>query len=466
MKTTKRKANWSDPSTTAENEVLPRHFKWAWTSRSVAQALCALLVAQLTYFCTDMLGMSAATAGALLLASKLFDGVTDLIAGFIIDRTNTRFGKARPYELFLIFEWLLTIVLFSAPKMGTVATMVFVFVLYTLICSICTTFLTGSETVYLARSIRNGNNRVSVLSFNGVITMVGSIVFSILMPQLIAGIGSTKAGWTVISVSFAIPCIIIGMCRFIFIKEVVTENGSKNDQEKPEPIKLSTSIKTLAKNKYVFILAGMGLCMQIVYNMSSSINTYYFKYIIGDIGLMSLVSMCSFVTPLILIIFPALSRKIGPGNVLKLGAILMVAGYAVRILGGTFMGTFVAGSLLQTMGVLPGAMMMGIYLIDCMDYGEWKTGIRVEGAINSVSAFSAKLGSGIASGMVGLVMGLAGYDGDLSVQPASAINAIVALTNWIPLILAIVALILASMYKLDKELPQIRAELAERKKQA
>ncbi len=63
-------------------------------------------------------------------------------------------------------------------------------------------------------------------------------------------------------------------------------------------------------------------------------------------------------------------------------------------------------------------------------------------------------------------MGLAGYNGNLSVQPASAINAIVALTNWVPLILAIVSLILVSMYKLDKELPQIRAELAERKKQA
>ena len=110
----KKKANWLDPSTTAENEVLPGYLKWAWTSRGLSLALNVILIMQLTYYCTDMLGMGATLVGTLLLASKIFDGVTDLFVGFIIDATHTKWGKARPYEIFIVFVWGLTVLLFSA----------------------------------------------------------------------------------------------------------------------------------------------------------------------------------------------------------------------------------------------------------------------------------------------------------------------------------------------------------------
>ena len=108
---------------------------------------------QLTYYCTDMLGMGATLVGTLLLASKIFDGVTDLFVGFIIDATHTKWGKARPYEIFIVFVWGLTVLLFSAPEMSTTGKAIFVFVLYTLINSVCATFLNGGDAVYLARRI-------------------------------------------------------------------------------------------------------------------------------------------------------------------------------------------------------------------------------------------------------------------------------------------------------------------------
>ena len=88
-----------------------------------------------------------------------------------------------------------------------------------------------------------------------------------------------------------------------------------------------------------------------------------------------------------------------------------------------------------------------------------------EGMLGSVNSFCAKLGSGIASALVGLIMGLAGYDGSLAVQSASANTSIIALFNYVPMILMIVLLLLAIAYKLDKELPQIKADL-EAKRQA
>ncbi|MFV0466390.1 MAG: glycoside-pentoside-hexuronide (GPH):cation symporter [Lachnospiraceae bacterium] len=461
----KTKANWLNPETTAENEVLPGYFKWAWTSRGLSLAINFMLIMQLTYYCTDMVGMSAALVGTLLLASKIFDGITDLIVGFIIDRTNTRFGKARPYEIFIVFGWIFTVFLFTMPDMGTTGKSIFVFVLYSLINSVCSTFLNGGDAVYLARAVRSEKNRVSVMAFNGAVIMIFSIIISIGMPQLIAGIGSTKEGWTTIALIFAIPLVIIGMFRFIFIKEVVTDaEGAGEKTADKQKLSFADGIKSLLKNKYIFMLAGMTFAVQLIANLTA-VNNYYFKYVFGNIGMASLVSMASIITPLVLAFFPVLSRKFGTVTLLKIGAALSVVGYGIRIVGGTNLVTIVLGSLLSGMGIIPVTMMISIYLIECMDYGEWKTGVRIEGIMTSVNSFTSKLGSGIASALVGLIMGMAGYNGSLEVQSDSAMTAIQFLFNWLPLFGMIGLLILAMLYKLDKEMPTIKADL-EKKRQS
>lgn len=454
----KRVANWSDPATTEENEVLLGYLKWAWTSRAVSLAINVIMIMQLTYYCTDMLGLRATLVGTLLLASKLFDGVTDLFVGVIIDRTHTKLGKARPYEIFIVFVWLLTILLFSAPEMGVVGKSIFVFVLYTLINSICATFLNGGDPVYLARSIRSEKNRISIMSFNGAVIMVGMILVSISLPQLIATVGTTKVGWTLIAASFGIPCAIIGMLRFVFVKEVAAKESEK--REKNQQISLKTGISCVAKNKYIWIFAAMTFVANFSSNIGTSVNTYYFKYIMGDIGLASIVSIGSMITPIYLMLFPLLSRKIGTVNILRIGTVIGIVGYALRIIGGTNMITLVIGVIMSSLAILPITMMANIYMIDCMDYGEWKTGVRIEGMLNAVSTFCNKLGGGVASGAVGLLMGLSGYDGSLEVQSAVANTSIIALFNYVPMVLTIILFILSIAYKIDKELPTIKLELA------
>ncbi len=459
---TKTKSNWLDPNTTADNERLPRYAKWAWSSRGISLALNVILIMQLTYYCTDMLGMKPGLVGMLLLVSKIFDGVTDLIVGFIIDKTNTKFGKARPYEIFIVFVWVFTALLFAAPNLSTTGLAVYVFVLYTLINSVCATFLNGNDAVYLSRSFRSEGNRVSVMSFNGSLIMLLSIIFNIIMPQLVAGIGSTREGWIIIGLAFAVPLGILGIFRFVFIKEVaVTEVHEQ--QEKENHLSLKDSIRSAAGNKYIFILAGMTFLVQLMTNIGSATSTYYFKYIIGNIGLATYISMVSLVTPIVIALFPKLTRKFGSVKIMQVGTGIAVLGYALRTIGGTNIITLMLGSLLGSIGVLPLTMMINIYVIDCMDYGEWKTGTRVEGMLGSINGFCYKLGSGIASGLVGVVMGAAGYDGSLAVQSAAANTSIVALYNWVPLVLTVIMLVLAMMYKLDKLMPQIKADLAEKR---
>lgn len=469
---TKKIANWLQPLTTAENEVLPGYFKWAWSSRGLSLALNVILIMNLTYYCTDILGLSAALVGTLLLASKIFDGVTDLVVGFIIDRTQSKFGKARPYEICIVLVWIFTVLLFSVPTMSATLEAAYIFVLYAIINSICATFLNGSDAVYLARSVRSEKNRVSVMSFNGAVIMIFSILISILMPQLIAGPGSTKAGWTLIAGSFAIVMGAIGILRFIFIKEVVCMNQEEANDEKAnnekannekadiEKIPVMTGLKCIIQNKYVFILAGMLFVANLITNVGSAVNTYYFKYIVGNIGLASVVMLSSLVTPLLLAFFPMLSRKFGTVGLIRYGTAISILGYGLRIVGGTNLATLTIGSLLGGMGIIPVSMMISIYLIECMEYGEWKTGIRVEGILASVISFAGKLGAGIASGAVGLIMGLAGYIGSADVQPDSAKMSIISLFNVLPMILCIIMLILSILFTIDKIMPQVKKELA------
>lgn len=459
----KKKPNWSEPTTTAENEVLPKHLKWAWTSRGLSLGLNVVLIMQLTYYCTDMLGMPATLVGTLLLASKLFDGVTDLFVGYIIDKTHTKFGKARPYEICIVLVWLFTILLFSTPDFGQTGKAVFVFIMYTIINSVCATFLNGGDAVYLGRSIRSEKNRVSIMSFNGAAIMLGSIIMGMVMPQLIASIGATKAGWTVITAGMGIPLALIGMLRFVFVKEVAAPAQADDSSAKGESIPLMTGLKCVIANKYIWILAAMVFIANLTTNVGTAVNTYYFKYIMGDIGMATFVGMAGLITPIMLAFFPVLAAKLGTGRLIKIGAIAGIIGYGLRIIGGTNMVTIMIGTLIGTVAVLPISMMISIYLIDVMDYGEWKTKIRVEGMLGSVTAFMSKLGSGIASGMVGLIMGLAGYDGSLATQSATANISIIALFNYVPLILMILMLIFGIMYNLDKQLPTIKQELTARK---
>ena len=291
--------------------------------------------------------------------------------------------------------------------------------------------------------------------------MICSILVSMLLPQLIAGIGTTKSGWTLMICAIGIPLGIIGMLRFIFVKEVVTDSEQKETKGKADvmssdKISMKEGLKCLAKNKYIFILAGMSFIMNLTTNMGSAANNYYFKWVMGDIGLASLLSMAGLITPFALIAFPSLSKKFGATTLLKASAVISVSGFVLRIIGGTNMVTLIIGSLLSSIGQIPVGMMISIYLIDCMEYGARKTGVRVEGLITSVNSFTGKVGSGMASGLLGIVMGAAGYDAAQTVQSASAMTAIHMVFNFIPLILMIIFMVLAFFYRIDKDLEKMR----------
>ncbi len=449
----KREKKAKDPN------KMPWYMPLAWSSRGVSLACNIMVVSYLTYYCTNVLLMPAAMVGTLLLVSKLFDGFTDLIAGYIVDKTNTRFGKARPYEFSIFGVWLTTFLMYSCPDLGMTGKCIWVFVTYTFVNSVFATLLNASESVYIARATDNENDRNVMLSVNGIVVMVGTIIVTSVFPILMGTLGTQPGGWVKIVAIFALPLSVIGIMRFIFVKEradAVTEAAEK--------IKISTLIRSLKINPYIFLLAGSVLLFNFV-NSTGTVSTYYFQYIVGDVTKASLIGMLSLVTPLMLIIMPAILKKLSIRNVVLTGAVLGITGNVIRGFAGANIPMLLGGSLLATLAALPLNFFAPVMVIACMDYSEWKTGERVEGAFSAVNGFATKVGAALCSIVMGFVMGATGFDGALAEQPASALNAITALFSWIPAVLFVIIFILMSFYKLDKMLPQIRADLESRHSQ-
>ncbi len=447
----------------AEREKLPVWFAPAWSTRAISLAVNVVLISYLAFYCTDMLGMNPTTVGAVLLVSKIFDGFTDLVVGYVIDKTNTKWGKARPYEWFIVGVWAFSVLLFSVPDMNAVGQVAWVFVFYTLINSVCATFLNGGDSVYMVRAIRKEENRVMVLSISSIIGMIAVMVFAIILPQMIAGMGSTKSGWTTMTLVFAVPFAIIGLLRFFLVKEVVVD-ASARSMEEPLGARASgghgigATLKAIFGNVYILLIAGTLLVVNVINGMGTAAS-YYFKYVMGDIGLQSVASMASLVTPFVLILYPFLQKKLGNTNLFRIGAAIGIVGMVVRTAGGANLATIVVGSICSAIAIMPVSMMVNLYLIDCMDYGEWKTNIRLEGSLASLTSFTSKVGAALASAFTGFIMGMAGYDGNLAVQSQAANQAIVGLYNVLPLIMFVILLALSLAYNLDKKLPQIHEEL-------
>lgn len=435
------------------SDKLPWYKALAWSTRGVSLACNIVIIGYLTYYCTNILAMPATLVGTLLLVSKLFDGVTDLIAGYIIDNTNTKLGKARPYEVSIIFVWLTTLLMFSCPDLGMLGKSIWIFATYTLVNSVFATLLNASESVYISRATKSDSARNILVSVNGIIIMFGSVVVSTVFPILMGTLGTSSGGWQKMIAIFALPLGVIGIGRFLFVKERTDVVATQNQR-----VDMKTLINALKSNKYIFLLAGAVLLYNFI-NSVGTVGTYYFQYIVGDVTKASVVGLISLITPLALIVMPSILKRLSFSKVVIAGAVLGIIGNIIKGLAGANMGLIIAGNLLGVLAALPLSFYAPIMVISCMDYSEWKNGERVEGAFSAVNGFASKVGAGLSSVITGFVMGAAGFDGTLAVQSAAANIAIVALYSWIPAILFAVIIVLMKFYKLDDMMPQISADL-------
>lgn len=395
----------------------------AWQTRPIALGAVTIMIGYLSIYCTKTLMIPVHVVGIILMASKIFDGFTDLFAGWIVDNTHTRFGKGRPYEFCIIGVWICMYALFATNvEWSLTAKCIWIFIMYTLVFSCFSTLLNACETPYIIRAFGSKVAVTKVSAIGGIFITIGCMVVSISFPMLIKTIAVDAAGWRRLVMMYAIPLALLGMLRFIFVKEdsaAAKETEYEEEKKVEEKVTIRDILTGLAENKYVWFLAIASACPQLIMGMSAAV--YYFEDFVGDISKYSTIQAFSMATLLIMLVFPALMKRFSGMKIVAGCSIVGFLGYILNFFAGSNMIALVFGFLLSGIASLPLSYMRAPIIMQIADYNESKNRKRMEATIGSATNFLCKVGQGLGALLIGLLLSAGGYDGQLAAQSESAL---------------------------------------------
>lgn len=428
---------------------------FTWSTTGVSAAINAVVVGYFVFYGTDVLGIPAALLGTIAVASKVLEAVVVIPAGWLVDRSReTRWGKARPYELAIVGVWLATWVLFSVPDLDVTGKAIWLFVALLFVNVVFTTLLGANDVLYTARTFNSRLLITKVSTRTGFFIVLAVVAFNVVLPILIAQAGTSPSAWSTMILFIAIPMATVGLGRLVFNKE-------KYETEAPDEPKVTFRDirEVLSKNKYVWIVGGITF---LAYTAGGTgLTVYYFRYIVGDIALMGVTAALPIVILPTMLLYPWLMRKVGVSRIIGYSAALGVLGGLVWLLANGNLILVVVATLLGGLAVLPITFLAGLLVIDNANFNQWSGRRRLESTMGAINSFGLRLAAGLSLGIAGWVLGLSGYDGSLEVQPDSALMAIVGLMGALPIVLWLIVILLVRPYrKLELMLPTITQELA------
>ena len=426
---------------------------WAWQSRGASAAINFIVVSFVAIYCTDTLGMPPALVGTLLAVSTFIDAITDLFAGYLVDKTNTRWGKGRPYEWAIVAEWIITFLMYSTPAGASLTVKaIWILVCRILINSVCTTLLSACQNPYMIRAFATNNQRVKLATFGGIVIMLASIVINVAFPIMMANIATSPQGWSHMILLIALPAGLIGIMRFFFVKETV----QVADESEHGEVHFADVLTVLKKNPYVWMVGFMYFGYMLVSGMG--VNTYFFTWVVGDIKKMSAASAIGMVALPLLFVFPMIMKKATKGLLVQAGCIAYILAGLILFFCYNNYGTVLLGFVFMGIASLPITYLTDLMMIDCGTYNAHISKKRMDGTIGAIKGFLGKVGGALGLGMVGWLLQLGNYDGTALSQPDSALFMIRFLVGMIPVIIFATVAIMMMFYKVDSMLPELEKE--------
>ena len=396
-----------------------RKEKWLGYLLGPAGALLlnAVLATYLNVYYTDVLKLTHIWGGAFLvifpIISKIIDAITNVIMGYIIDRTHTREGKARPW--LLLSAPLLTItgiLLFTVPSGSETVQVIWVMISYNLFYSFAYTIFNMSHNLMVPLSTRNITERGSLSVFNQIATiMMSGILVALVFPMVIMPmIGVDKAKWITLMSILSILALPLTLLEYFFTWERVTEEA----QDAGEPsVSFGAQLKAIFSDKYMLLIYAYFL----IYTTGSTIKNislvYFCNYVLGTYndGLtQTLLSVIGGI-PMGIGIFAVwpLAKKFGKRNVTAAGFVLYAAGSAICWLFPTNMTIMLVGQFIKNIGGLPCSYVFMALFADVLDHVEWRSGFRCDGLAMSVYNIIAVAMVGICAGIFNGFIAKAGY---------------------------------------------------------
>lgn len=411
----------------------------------------------LTLYYTDSVGLSAAYVGTMMLISRLLDGASDITMGIVIEKTRTRWGKARPWVLFGSIPISLALVLlFNVPsEFSQNAKNVYVFITYCFLTVICYTVVNLAYHAMLPRFSLDQQDRAVVSTVRGLFTLVISLVLSIMTPALLNTFGGDKdqGAWTTISIIYAVMALVCLLACFFGVKE---RNLERTAEDKPiEKVPIKKALGIVLTNKYFYIAASIFILFYIT-NGSAGGAIYYARDVLGDASYYGIMSMAGMLPMLaVMPLTPLLFKKFGKRTTIMAGFVLGIVGSAVQLTNPYSLPFVLGCTAVRSTGLVPLTTALFTFAGDIVDYDDWKNGVRTEGLVTAVNSFGMKVGTGLGSALLGWLLAAGKYDAAAAEQPQSALNAMIGVTVGIPLTVCVLSFILMLFWDIDRHRPEI-----------
>ncbi len=421
-----------------------------------------LVFSLITLFYTDYVGVSAATVGLVMLISRCCDGVSDFIMGVVVSKTRSKWGKARPWMLWMAFPYAVAAVLMlTVPQ--TTATLQFLYILvtYNIATTVCYTAINVPYGTLSAMMTRSSRGRDLLGVFRMGMSPFGRIISVTFTLPLVKIFGGDQLAWVkTMSIWAVIAAILLLLCFKNCEERVHIEAAAK------AKVDLKTNIKALFVNKYFWAVTILWIVQASYNTVFGTSSPYFCKYILGNDDLYSIMYTIETVVLIGGVLFsPVMLRLFSKRNLALGGSILVIAAQLVLMSNPTSVSLAMITTVLRAFGTVPlNAFVIGM-IGDVIEYGQWKTHVRQESIIMSGGSMGVKFGQGVAGGLIGMLMTASGYIssvGDAVVQPDTALHMIQNMFVYGPIILWGAAVIVLLFYKLDKHYDTIMADLKER----
>ena len=409
--------------------------------------LFQLTVIYLLFFYTDILKISAISAGMIFLIARIWDAINDPMMGLVVDHTKSKHGKARVYLLYGSLPLAIaTVLMFQVPGFSEGGRVVYALVTY-MLWGMLYTLVNIPYSSLTASLTQDPQERTSLSSIRMIFMLIGVICVSVLVEPIVSSFEQSVAGYRVVAILFAILSFVFFQLCFLSTRVAKEDQGMEAN---------AYSIKEvwpiLLKNGPLFIIAITSLFGSMASFIRETAAIYFVNYNVGRSEMLPVflgVVVISMVVGNILL--PRITERFDKKGAYYIGTVIAVIGslffHFTPISNLTMIMVFAAFSSVgfAMVGTLGWSMVP-----DTVEYGEYKTGVRTEGIIYAVFSFSQKLATAVAGLLVATILETTDYVANAANQSPETLSGILSTLTIIPITLVLISAIAVHFYKIDR----------------
>ncbi len=441
--------------------------------------LNAVLATYLNVYYTDVLGLTHLWGGAFLVVfpilSKIIDAFANIVMGYIIDRTKTKQGKARPWLLLSAPLLSLSgILLFAVPDTSSTVQVIWVMLSYNLYYSFSFTIYNMSHNLMVPLSTRDSLQRGKLSVFNQISTiMMSGILVAMVFPMVIMPmIGLDKGLWCTVMGVISALALPLTLMEYYFTKERVTEESEGEFSDKPD---FRKQLKVIFTDRFMLLIYGYFLIQLTGMTIKNLGLVYYSNYVLGTYndGITQMLLSVIGGIPMGIGVFAVwpLAKKFGKRNVTLAGFVIYGIGSGICWLFPLNMTIVLIGQFIKNIGGLPCSYVFMALFADTLDHVEWKAGFRCDGIAMSIYNTIAVAITGICTGIFNGLLSAAGYiapyhdaAGNLIAVQSQGVKAAITFSFvGLETLTSVVLIVLLIFLNVEKDISSKQADIKARK---